>query len=143
MVRSSIAEKKTHETRSITSKKKFIEIKNNKLIIRFQHLKSSLSKPDVPNELDIIIEPVNIDLDIDLNIDLDIDLDIDFENLKNLSSREIIKIYHPSIIYDLLTEDEINEIIKPIFNYTKENDIFSPGLRPSEFELKEIPKINL
>jgi hypothetical protein len=59
-------------------------------------------------------------------------------------AKNIITLYNPEIIYELLTEDQINEylvyIIKNIF---KVDDIISPNLRSSENVDNDMVDFNL
>jgi len=48
-------------------------------------------------------------------------------------AKNIITLYNPEIIYELLTEDQINEyLVYIIENIFKVDDIISPNLRSSE-----------
>jgi len=59
-------------------------------------------------------------------------------------AKNIIRLCNPEIIYELLTEDQINEyLINIIENIFKVDDIISPNLRSSENVDNDMVDFNL
>jgi len=67
--------------------------------------------------------------------------------IQDFSPKGIIQMYYPGIIFELLTEEEVRETLQNILNMIEMknmiDDVISPGLRPSEDNINEIPDFNL
>ena len=122
---------KTHNTRGSSKKNKLvIRFKKFKPIIEDQSIVTTTPEPiiSLPSIFDIPISPTLVSINI---------------SFPNYSAKEIIKRYYPHIIYDILTENEINETLKNIQMLIQTYDVISPGLRASDAEPIDLSEFQL